>query len=73
MTNPRKDHGTADLDLSRARWRTSTYSGGNGDCVEVASLDGAIAVRDSKDRRGLVLMWRSDEWGELMRKLREYS
>lgn len=23
-------------DLSRARWRTGSYSGANGDCVEVA-------------------------------------
>jgi hypothetical protein len=40
-------------DLSRASWRTSSYSGGNngggGQCVEVAALpDGRIAVRNSK-------------------------
>lgn len=41
------------MDLTGARWRTSTFSGenGNGDgCVEVAFLDGAVAVRDTKDR-----------------------
>ncbi|MGH4019890.1 MAG: DUF397 domain-containing protein [Pseudonocardiaceae bacterium] len=39
-------------DLSRAAWRTSSYTGGNnggGQCVEVAALDdGRIAVRNSK-------------------------
>jgi Domain of unknown function (DUF397) len=40
-------------DLRRAQWRTSTYSGGNGSCVEVASnMPGAVLVRDSKDRHG---------------------
>ena len=47
-------------DLSRAVWRTSSYSGGNngggGQCVEVAALpDGRMAVRDSKCPDGAVL------------------
>ena len=47
-------------DLSRAAWRTSSYSGANngggGECVEVAALpDGQIAVRDSKRPEGGVL------------------
>jgi len=37
-------------DLSRARWRTSSHSSGNGACVQVtAAPGGIIAVRDSKD------------------------
>lgn len=38
-------------DLSKARWRKSTYSGGSGgeSCVEVADgVPGIIPVRDSK-------------------------
>ncbi|MER6460454.1 DUF397 domain-containing protein [Streptomyces sp. NPDC001228] len=38
-----------DVDLTHARWRKSSYSGGANDCVEVAELDGHTAVRDSKD------------------------
>lgn len=30
-------------------WRTSTYSGENGNCVQVAPLDTAVGVRDSKN------------------------
>jgi hypothetical protein len=44
-------------------WRTSSYSGQNGDCVEVAgNLTGVVAVRDSKDRGGPVLVVGPDEW-----------
>ncbi|MFD8966121.1 DUF397 domain-containing protein [Streptomyces sp. NPDC059568] len=36
------------LGLTEAQWRKSSYSGGANDCVEVAVLDGYIAIRDSK-------------------------
>lgn len=50
-------------DLSHAAWRTSSYSGQNGSCVEVArTLSGFVAVRDSKDRSGPVLAFAPDEW-----------
>jgi hypothetical protein len=46
-----------------AQWRTSSRSGGNGNCVEVAFLDdGTVAVRDSKDRGGAVLIFTPAEW-----------
>jgi len=44
------------------RWRTSTRSTGNGNCVEVAALAGAVAVRDSKDRSGPVLSFTPTQW-----------
>ncbi|MGH3909045.1 MAG: DUF397 domain-containing protein [Pseudonocardiaceae bacterium] len=36
------------LDLSTARWRTSSRSTDNANCIEVAVLGAAVAVRDSK-------------------------
>jgi Domain of unknown function (DUF397) len=49
------------VDLSTARWRKSSFSGGNG-CVEVAVVGNRVAVRDTKDRRGPVLLFTADEW-----------
>jgi hypothetical protein len=58
-------------DLRRAEWRTSTFSGGNGSCVEVASnLPGIIAVRDSKDRQGPALVFTPDEWTTFLAGIR---
>jgi hypothetical protein len=40
-------------DLSTARWRKSTHSGGNnGACIELSSIG---AIRDSKDPHGPAL------------------
>lgn len=50
------------VEPARAVWRKSTYSSGNSACVEVAFLDDAVAVRDSKDRGGPVLVFASQEW-----------
>lgn len=36
-------------DQPAAQWRTSSFSGDNGACVQLATLpDGRVAVRDSK-------------------------
>jgi hypothetical protein len=49
-------------DLTTARWRTSSFSGNNGVCVEVAALpDGRIAVRNSnRPADGVVLFTRAE-------------
>ena len=52
-----------DLKMDAANWRTSSRSGGNGNCVEVAdNLAAVVAVRDSKDPSGPVLVFAAEEW-----------
>ncbi|QFQ98206.1 DUF397 domain-containing protein [Streptomyces phaeolivaceus] len=44
-------------------FRKSSYSGGQGDCVEVAPLStGARAIRDSKDPHRPLLELGPDSW-----------
>jgi hypothetical protein len=54
------------LDLSTASWRKSSWSSTNG-CVEVAFVQGQVAVRDSKDRTGPVLVFTAHEWQTFLR------
>lgn len=42
-------------DLTGLDWRTSSYSGTQSECVELAPLTGAVAVRDSKQPAAGVL------------------
>lgn len=51
------------VDLNRAQWHKSTRSGADSDnCVEVAFVDDAIAVRDSKNPTGPALIFTAAEW-----------
>jgi prepilin-type processing-associated H-X9-DG protein len=52
-------------DLNHAIWRKSSYSNANG-CVEVAFVDGHVAIRDSKDRHGPVLVFTPVEWNAFL-------
>lgn len=50
-------------ELARASWRKSSRSGNSANCVETCRLsDGLVAVRDSKDRSGPVLICAPAEW-----------
>jgi hypothetical protein len=50
------------LDLSRAQWRKSSYSGNTGNCAEVADLGSTVAVRDSKSPDGAMLLLTPVDW-----------
>ncbi|MGW5689613.1 DUF397 domain-containing protein [Streptomyces asiaticus] len=58
-------------DLSGARWRKSSYSGGANDCVEIADLTdtayAAVAIRDSKEPNGPVLLVAPDSFEAFVR------
>jgi hypothetical protein len=58
------------VDLSTAKWRKSTRSGTNG-CVEVAFVQGEVAVRDSKQHGGPVLVFTAHEWAAFLRGVRD--
>lgn len=49
------------MNLSAAVFNKSSHSGPNG-CVEVAFIDGHVAVRDSKQKDGPVLVFTPREW-----------
>ncbi|MCX5212583.1 DUF397 domain-containing protein [Kitasatospora sp. NBC_00240] len=44
---------SAELDVA---WQKSSFSGGNGNCVEIASVGSFSYVRDSKDSQGPALI-----------------
>ena len=49
------------LDLSGAEWQKSSRSDG-GNCVEVAFVGEAIAVRDARNPDGPALIFTAAEW-----------
>jgi hypothetical protein len=58
-------------DEAVAGWRIATYTGGQGNCVEVGRSATAIAVRDTKDRDGgPVLRFPSCAWQAFTRQLK---
>jgi hypothetical protein len=50
------------LQQSTLTWRKSSRSGAAGHCVEVASAEAAVFVRDSKNLAGPVLEFGTEGW-----------
>ncbi len=60
-----------EIDLSRAQWHRSSYSGQSGNCVEVArNLPARVAIRDSKTPAGPTLVVSPAAWGAFLLTLR---
>ncbi|QMU73353.1 DUF397 domain-containing protein [Streptacidiphilus sp. P02-A3a] len=55
------------VDLSKAVWEKSSHSSADGQCVEVAALSAAVAVRDSKDPDGPALVFSTSEFAAFVR------
>ncbi|TDC96547.1 DUF397 domain-containing protein [Actinomadura sp. 7K507] len=59
------------MDLNTATWRKSSHSGNTGgECVELASAPGIIALRDSQDPDGPKLLLDRDEFATLVTSLK---
>lgn len=62
--------------LPEVAWRVSTRTGsGSGNCVEagpVRDRSGRVAVRDSKDRTGPVLVYPATAWTTFLATLRHH-
>ena len=57
---------------SGSYWVKSSLSFSNGNCIEVASLNGGtIGVRDSKNAEGLVLRFTQAEWRAFLGGVRD--
>ena len=60
-----------EIDLSRAEWQKSSYSGQSGNCVEVArNLPGLVAVRDSRQPDGAKLVVSQETWRAFISTIR---
>ena len=52
-------------------WRRSSFSGGQGNCIEVASnVAGCVAMRDSKNPDGAVLSFPQAEWAAFVESVK---
>ena len=59
------------MDLSTATWHKSSYSSGGGNnCVEVAVIPGAVAIRDSKDSDGPVHVVSPEAFRDLVTRIK---
>lgn len=57
--------------LTHVHWVKSSRSSGNGQCVEVAAFDGAMACRDSKDPKGPILIFGHDAWTSFLAETKD--
>lgn len=49
-------------EIGLTHWQKAVRSAGNGQCVEVASVQSMIAIRDSKNPAQPALLYTTGEW-----------
>ncbi|MEO3745184.1 DUF397 domain-containing protein [Plantactinospora sp. B5E13] len=68
-------HAARAVALPEVAWHISSKSdGGSGNCVEAGPVldnSGRVAVRDSKDRSGPVLVYTNNQWGVFLTALKD--
>ncbi|WP_330332387.1 DUF397 domain-containing protein [Streptomyces sp. NBC_00536] len=60
-------------ELGTVSWHKSSYSGGGssgGDCIEVASVQGSAAIRDSKRPEGPAFLVSDVAWDSFLATLK---
>ncbi|HVK22642.1 MAG TPA: DUF397 domain-containing protein [Actinokineospora sp.] len=57
------------MDLGHGRWRKSSRSGPENECVEVAYVPGQVGVRDSKNPDGGLLDLPEPAWHPFLRRI----
>lgn len=53
------------------KWRKSSYSADTGDCVEIATQNAYVLVRDSNDHNGPKLEVASTQWEHFLARIRK--
>lgn len=67
----RSDPYLVEVDACGLRWVKSSFSSdGGGGCVELATADRGVVVRDSRDRRGPRLAIPALSWADFLMTLR---
>ena len=57
--------------VSRPSWRKSTYSLANGECIEVATTGGGVAVRDSNHQFDARLHFPTADWRDFIATIKK--
>jgi hypothetical protein len=73
MTERDGDHGSIETTAppSEPQWRKSSFSGPQGNCVELAALPGArVGLRNSRHRQGYVLVLTRDQFAAFLASIR---
>ncbi len=56
--------------MTEPTWRKSRFSGGQGNCIEVAGHAGRVLVRDSKNTDGPKLAFSPAAWLKLVARVK---